>query len=673
MLRMALAHDPTEQNADIGLNPQTLASAPLTGAPQKAVTWRSVLLCLLLLPLNSYWLVQMEVVRYSAHPTTISILFNTVFILLCLTLLNRQVARRFPRAALQRGELLLVYAILCIGSCVSGHDMLEVFVPMLTWSFKHANGSNNWDHLINPHLPKALFISDPAIYKGYYIGNDSLWRLNYIRAWLPVVLAWTVFVTLLLAVMLCINAILRKQWTDNERLTYPIIQLPLQITSEQAFQPKGLFQNRLFWIGFLVAGLIDTVNSLNYYYPNIPTILTPGFGQSFLDLHPFFPNKPWNAIGWTPVSFYPFMIGLGMFMPLDFLFSCVFFYWMWKLEHVFAVAMAYDQDPRFPYTENQSFGAYISFCFYSLWISRHYLRQVLRRALGKPSTLDDSREPMRYRTAILGALAGVGGLIWFAVYLGMTWWVGIIFFLMYFALAVAITRMRAELGTPIHDLHFTGPEQIMTRVAGSRAFDANNLTAFAIFFWFNRAYRSHPMPQQLEAFKMAEQTRTETRKWSWAMLGLGAVSVFVAFWVILHLMYSYGAEGKSAMTFGSESYDMLTTWLNSPQLGKFPEFLAIWIGFGIACLLQWLRIRFPWWPLHPLAFAVTSSWEINLVWGPLFLAWICKSLILRYGGRGGFHKALPFFLGLMLGQFVVGSLWNIYGIASGLPTYQFWQ
>src|SRR5919199_4932134 len=107
----------------------------------KAVTLRSVLLCLLLLPVNAYWVVQMEIVRYSAHPTTISLFFNTIFILLCLTLLNRMVARVAPRAALQRGELLLVYSVLSIGSCVAGHDMLQVFVPMLTYSFKHATAS----------------------------------------------------------------------------------------------------------------------------------------------------------------------------------------------------------------------------------------------------------------------------------------------------------------------------------------------------------------------------------------------------------------------------------------------------------------------------------------------------------------------------------------------------
>lgn len=668
---MAMAQSRREEAGEIHLTDEVFEGQ--ARARGKGVTWRSILLCLLLLPINAYWVVQMEVVRYSAHPTTISLFFNTVFILFCLTLLNRGVRRLNPRMALERGEMLLVYSVLSIGSCVSGHDMLQVFVPMLTWSFRHADTSNNWNAVINPNLKKWLFISDEKIYKGYYLGNDSIWHLEYIKAWMPVVLAWTLFISTLLFVMLCINAILRKQWTENERLSYPIIQLPLQITSEQAFQPKGIFRNRLFWMGFILAGTIDTINSLNYYYPFIPTVFTPGFGQSFLDIGPFFTVKPWNAISWTPLSFYPFMIGVGMFMPLDFLFSCVFFYWFWKFERVTAVAMAYDQDPRFPYTENQAFGAYVAFCLYSVWISRGYLIQVVRRALGKSSVLDDRHEPMSYRSALLGITGGVIALIGFANYLGMTWWIGVLFFVMYFTLALAITRMRAELGTPVHDLHFTGPEMIMTRVSGSRAFDPGNLTVFALFFWFNRAYRSHPMPHQLESYKLAEQSNADYRKWTKALMVMGPLAVFITFWAILYLMYDYGAEGKSRMTFGAEAYNQLNTWIKTPENAKVPEFMAVWIGFAQALLLQWLRIRLPWWPLHPLAFAVTSSWEINLVWGPLFLAWVFKSLILRYGGRGGFQRSLPFFVGLMLGQFFVGSLWNIYGIARGLPTYQFWQ
>jgi hypothetical protein len=38
-----------------------------------------------------------------------------------------------------------------------------------------------------------------------------------------------------------------------------------------------------------------------------------------------------------------------------------------------------------------------------------------------------------------------------------------------------------------------------------------------------------------------------------------------------------------------------------------------------------------------------------------------------------YRNSLPFFYGLILGQFIPGSLLNIWGIATGTPTYQFWQ
>mgnify|MGYP005843570697 CR=1 FL=1 len=641
----------------------------------RAVTIKSVAACMILLPINAYWVVQMEVVRYSAHPTTISLFFNIVFILLVLTLLNRVLLMRLPRLALNRAELLFTYSVLAIGSCLCGHDMFQVLVPTLSWPYQYADAANNWDSLfIDKHLPSFAMMTDKEIIRGYYLGNDTLYRWHYIRAWAPVIGFWTLFVGALLFVMLCLNAILRRQWTENERLSYPIIQLPLQITSDNSFAPRtGLFRNRLLWFGFALAGTIDTINSLNVYYPGIPTILTPGRGQSFYDLAQWVTQKPWNAIGWTPLSFYPLIIGLGILMPVDFLFSAWFFYGFWKMQLVAASAMAWDQDPRFPYTFNQAFGAYMAFCVTSLWLSRGYLSQVFLRAMGRPSALDDRDEPVSYRFALIGILVGMAALVWMTSAMGMGPWLPIAVFAIYFALAVAITRMRAEMGTPVHDLHFTGPDSILTEVFGQRVYSPGQLTVFALFWWFNRAYRSHPMPHQLESFKLAEQARSDYKRWFWGLAVFGIIASVVAFWAMLHLMYDYGARAKSTMTFGPEAYTRLEGWLKSPQLNSVPAGIAIGVGLIIALFLQFMRVRFTWWPFHPLGYAVTASWEINLVWMPLLIAWILKIVILRYSGRAGFQRSVPFFLGLILGQFTIGSLWNIYGIVMGVPTYQFWQ
>lgn len=661
--------------------PATTETAP-TPVRRRTVTPRAVLLGTILLPLNAYWVVCMEIIRYSAHPTTLSLFFNCIFTLVVLTVLNAAVARVRPNWALSQGELLLVYSMQAIGTAMCGHDLLQILAPMLAWPVYQSDANNHWAQLFSGTYPHWLTLQDYGSAKDFFQGNSTLYTPEHLRAWTVPVLTWCGFLFVLLFVLQCVNAILRRQWTDAERLTYPLVRLPLEITAQAPGGPGGppLTRSRLFWGGFALAAVIDVVNSLNYYFPGIPAILTPGHGSSFVLLNDYVINRPWNAIGWTPVSFYPFVIGLGMLMPMDFLFSLWFFYLFWKMQHVVTVANAWDADPMMPYANYQSFGAYLLFFVSSVWLARGYLGQVWRCAWGRASELDDRDEPLRYRTAIIGIAVGLLLLIGFAVTLGLAWWLAVLFFLIYFALAIAITRMRAELGTPIHDLHATGPDTLLPAVLGSRNFDRTDLGALSLLFWFNRAYRCQPMPIQLEAFKMAEASGggRELRGWFGALLLAGGVGALAGFWALLHLTYQFGALAKADKTamyaFGTEPWNRLSGWLQQPKGPNGAVLAAGGVGFLFASFLQAMRVRFAWWPFHPLAYAVSSSFEINLVWMPIFIAWVIKSALLRYGGGVQTYRAsLPFFYGLMLGQFVEGSLLNFWGIVTNTPTYQFWQ
>jgi Family of unknown function (DUF6785)/Domain of unknown function (DUF6784) len=651
------------------------AAAPVSPAVPAArpgvLSWKGVLLGSLLLWPNAVWVQEMEIVRGSAHPTTVSLYFNAIFILLVVTLANHSLARFRRRWALSRADLLVVYTMVAIGSSVAGHDALEILVPMLAWPWRFASGSNHWEAHWFQYLPKWAMVSDKEAMEGYFTGNSTIYTWSHLHAWLIPLLVWVAFVTTLLFVMQCVNVLLRKQWTEHERLSYPIIQLPLELTAGvESGRLPHLFSNRLFWFGFAIAAAIDLINGLNLYYPAVPPILRPGFGRSYLDLHPFFPDRPLSAIGWTPAAWFSWVVGVGMLLPLDFLFSSWFFYLYWKALAVATVALSFDSDPRAPYSNMQAFGAYMAFLVSSLWISRGYFQQVGRVIMGQQSRLDDHGEPLRYRSAALGAVLGTAALVGFSTLLGIPWWIGIAFFAIYLALAIAITRMRAELGTPVHDLHFTGPDWVLAEVGGTQSFAPQTLAGFSLYFWFNRAYRGHPMPHQLEGLKLAEVTGSSQRRWFGALLLAAALGALAGFWSMLHLYYHYGATAK-AHTFGSEAYTRLDGWITSPRPPKAESAVAILVGFGIALFLQAMRTRYPWWPFHPLGFAVTSSWEINLVWLSLFIAWVLKLTLLRYGGRQGFSKSIPFFMGLILGQFVVGSLWNLYGIAAEVPTYQF--
>ena len=141
-----------------------------------------------------------------------------------------------------------------------------------------------------------------------------------------------------------------------------------------------------------------------------------------------------------------------------------------------------------------------------------------------------------------------------------------------------------------------------------------------------------------------------------------------AFWALLHNNYQTGISW-----YDGSGWDRYAGWLKAPRPANSSVALAIVAGFVFALFLQAMRVRFFWWPFHPLAFAVSGSWEMNLLWMPLLIAWVFKVLLLRYGGIKTYQQALPFFYGLILGQFIPGSLLNIWGIVSHNPTYQFWQ
>ena len=47
-----------------------------------------------------------------------------------------------------------------------------------------------------------------------------------------------------------------------------------------------------------------------------------------------------------------------------------------------------------------------------------------------------------------------------------------------------------------------------------------------------------------------------------------------------------------------------------------------------------------------------------------------KALIVRFGGMKAHNTGVPFFLGLILGDYVFGSIWALIGPLNGMQTYK---
>jgi len=618
----------------------------------------TIVLIFFLVPLNCWWVVA-STLRVGTSPTQVSLFFNAIFttlVLLCLSVVLRK-GREFTNyiPTLNRAELLVIYTCVSVGSGLAGVDRLLVLIALPGHAHWFASPENDWAGLFHRHIPQWLVVSDKHILEGYYRGVSTFYTSVIFRAWLPVVLWWSAFIVAIHLVMLCINIILRKQWVESERLSYPIIQLPLEMTQSQ----RKFFGTPWMWLGLGIGITIDVINGLNFLFPVVPSL-----GGKLYDLRQIFTERPWNAIGWSPIAIFPFAVGLSFFIPLDLSFSCWAFWLFWRVERLLGGIMGWRALPRFPYEAEQSHGAYLGLCVVALWMSRRHLKQVAKRLFIWERPADES---ISYRLAIIGLILGLVFIGGFCTKMGMSPGVVALFFAIWFAISIAITRLRAELGSPVHDLHFIGPDEMLPRMFGVRSLGAANLTGFSYLYFLNRAHRSHAMPHQLEGFKLAERARIPLRRFAVLMLFASALGAVSSFWAFLSLGYWEG--GPSG--FARESFNRLESWLNYNAPPDLPAIGFAGLGFGLTLLLAGMRMRFLWWSLHPVGYAISGSWAINPMIGSIFIGWLLKWIVLKYGGIRWHRAAIPFFLGMVLGEFLIGTFWSLLGITLDQPMYRF--
>ncbi|HCA47451.1 MAG TPA: hypothetical protein DEP45_08890, partial [Armatimonadetes bacterium] len=88
---------------------------------------------------------------------------------------------------------------------------------------------------------------------------------------------------------------------------------------------------------------------------------------------------------------------------------------------------------------------------------------------------------------------------------------------------------------------------------------------------------------------------------------------------------------------------------------RLPIFFAS--GVLVTLALSVLRMRYVWWPLSPLGFALSGSWSMIVFWFPIMVAWALKGAVLRYGGMRLYQRLRPLMFGLILGEFSQAVLW----------------
>ncbi len=604
---------------------------------------RAIAVGTILIPLQCLFVVQVEVVYASMQATNLSLFYNVVATLALLVAGNAWLRRFVPRWALTAGELRAIGVMLSVATALFGVDMLQIFIGLMPHAHRFATPENRWEQLIWPHLPAYLVVSDPKALADLYLGYSSLYVGGHLQAWLRPMVVWGVFLAGLLAFCLATASLLRRPWAEHERLTFPIIQLPLAMTGGGV-----LWRSRLCWAGFLIAAALNLSRGLHSWVPGVPLIPQKWeIGSSFV-------TPPLNAVGWTPVSWYPFAVGLGYLMPLELSFSCWVFYLAWKVQLVFRASLGWGALAG-DWIGAQGVGAWIGLGGMALFVTRGELLRTLRAAWRGEVW---PGEPMSPRTAWLAVAGGLGVVALVGHRAGLAWSTLAGFFGLYAVLVACIARMRAELGPPSCDLPRGGPDRVLLAFLGPESFGPRQLTLFTLLDWLTYSYRQHPAGHAMEGYQVAVRGGIDRR----SMTGLMVWSFIVAYvaWMLIALdaVYRYGFSARiQSYLVGAagQAYGELAARLQGRPGANRPYEIQFLGGLLFCVGLAALRRQFVFFPLHPVGYAVNGNWTMSHLWFSLFLAWLLKLVLLKAAGLRAYRAGLPFCFGLMLGDCIVGG------------------
>lgn len=600
-----------------------------------------------------------------------------------LVLLNKgmqQIKRRFGLAA---GELMMIYCMMLVASMISSRGIMEKIIPLLIVPNYFANPTNRWQELFHPHIKKWLVPFDPGgereqfvsqrFYEGLRAGESIPWE-----AWTAPLAVWGVLVLLIIFAFLCLATILRRQWVDNEKLAFPLVQPPLELVRTD--QVQSVLKNRLMWAGLALPVFVFGFNGLHNWYPNIPAI------PLSKTLNEFLVNPPWNAMYFTPMYFSFAAIGFFFLLPSDLLFALWFFALFARLQGVMAAGFGMELQ-RMPmygthlFVAYQVAGAYLVLAGYLIYVSAPHFKRVILSAIGQaPPTAgqgkaDDSQELVPYSVAFWGLLLSFALILGWCYMAGMSPWVALLEFGVFiFVIALVMARSTAEAGMLMTETSFR-PMDLYRLFAPVHTLGPANMVMLTFFDGaFLRDQRGLLLTGFLDGLKISDGVGVRRRAFLPVfIIGILAALLFAGFfqiWLPYNrggiTMYWYVYQGNPVWAFSE--YQAHMGWV-APRTWQAPVFFVVGVIFAL--FLSYMRAAFYWWPLHPLGYALCISWTMTVFWFSCFVAWVVKGLILRYGGMHLYIKARPWFFGMILGEFGMAVIWALVSALTGAPTPDF--
>ena len=561
-------------------------------------------------------------------------------------------------------ELLLIFAMMMVATAIPTRGVTGVLLAMISGPHYYATAENQWADLVLPHTKDWMVVAPGDglrhFYEGVSAAESAVWDV-----WVKPLLGWLILFVALWTAVLCLMVILRRQWMDRERLTYPVMQVPLsmaEVDPDRAI--PAFFRQPATWIGFAFPFLMGSLDALHVYFPSFPRFLarTP----RLITLR--------NTVE-LRLRINPIMFGFAYLVNLRVSLSLWFFYLLFEFAEGACEIVGITNSEKLgvwtnsgqvsPIFSHQSMGAMIVFVGFGLWTAREHLRDVLHRAW---KDIRDHREIVTDRNAVLGFGIGTIVVIGWLSSAGLPLWASIVVVGVAFVVFLSLTRAIVDggLATIVPAMI---PLGFTLSAFGTDALGVSGLVALSFSLVWIGDLLTFMMAPAAHAIRITHDSDSRERGTHFlALLGSMVLSLLVSVGVMISLGHAHGAANLHQQYFhGFAKYpaDITAQKLQNPTAPNAGGWMWTGVGAAIMGLLTFASYQFSWWPLHPLGYMVSPAWIMRSLWFAFFVAWAIKSLVIKFGGLRAFEQTRPVAYGVIIGQIVVAGFWLVIDIITG--------
>jgi hypothetical protein len=677
MTRMETPLRPSRTRISTAETDELKNSPPLdVEAPRrKGVTTRVAILCLALAALFAYVIPTIDYRFSNTYLGATHLPPGAVGVLLMLLVINPLIGLLSHKWKFSRNEVLTVY-LSCLVSClVPGIGGNNYFTSFIIGSFYYATPENKWFDFLQtlPHWMTPALGADGtynrALVEGWYVGGVPVpWN-----AWILPLFAWGALFFATFTLQACLAVMLRAQWGQHEALAFPLLRLPLVLSEDVDRNDRygvlgRFFRNPLTWIGIGIAVVLQAFNGLNLYFPDWPPI------NLGLESWRYMTEAPWNQIGWLPVRIFLIAVGITYLLSSEVSFSLWFFFWFIRAQMMLAYYLGFPPDTlpvmgsgQKIFTGYQEVGAHLMYVATVVWIGRAHFAHIARRAFSPNRVLashGERSEALSYPLAFWGFLLSLAFLVGWTTLAGVAPLLALALWASYIVLAMMMARVVAEAGLLfVHHswMPLGAISQLLGSGAGTLLSPANGVVPAAVIeYSCIQDYRGSLMPSFVQAFKLAHDEGIAARRLFVLLFAVILVGMIVGFRMNVQLGYEHG---------GLQLQKWLSLWgpqntaRNAEALSRPASDVSwanwLWLGLGGALTygMMLARSRFVAFPFHPIGYLMCLTYPMQMLWISVFIGWLCKVLIVRFGGHDTYRKAMPLFLGLALGDVVMMLFW----------------